>query len=92
MKTERITILGSPQFKSFLSTQARRHKMSVGEFVRSRCENRPSAEDAELEMLTEALRQSVAEAKRSLRDGLREARTVLAELQQKRKTRMAGAA
>lgn len=80
MKTERITIPGSSPFKSYLT-----------QFVRSRCENRPSASEAESQACTETLQKSIAKPKRSLRDGLREAKTVLAELRQKRKTLLASA-
>jgi hypothetical protein len=84
MKTERVTLLTSPEFKAFLATEARREKVSVAELVRSRCEGRPSADEAMLVALTAELRAAVAQAKRSLREGLAEADAVLAELRGRR--------
>ena len=46
MKTERVTLLASPKFKAFLTTEARREGVSVGELVRSRCQ--PKAGDEEV--------------------------------------------
>jgi len=86
MKTERITLLGTPQFKNFLQTEARREGKSVGELVRNRCEQRPTEEMAELQLLTRELRLRVADAKRSLRHGLREANAVLKELKGRHRT------
>jgi hypothetical protein len=84
MKTERVTILATPAFKAFLSAEAQRENVSVAELVRSRCEQRPSQDEALLVALTAELRTAVAEAKKSLRAGLAEAENVLAELRAKR--------
>jgi hypothetical protein len=84
MKTERVTILTTPAFKAFLSAEAQREKVSVAELVRSRCEQRPGQDEALLVALTAELRIAVTDAKRSLREGLREAEGVLAELRAKR--------
>ncbi len=80
MKTERVTLLTSPEFKAFLSREAKREKVSVAELVRSRCEHRPSEDDAVLVALTAELRTAVGQAKKSLREGLAEADAVLAGL------------
>jgi hypothetical protein len=85
MKTERITILATSEFKAFLSTEAAREKVSLGELVRSRCEQRPTTDMKVLKALTKTLRTSIAEAKQSLQDGLEDARTVLSELKLKHK-------
>lgn len=96
MKTERVTLLTSPEFKAFLSTEAKREKVSVAELVRSRCERRPSEDEAVLVALTLELRTAVSQAKKSLREGLAEADAVLAELRTKpptaRRTRRADGA
>lgn len=84
MKTERVTLLTSPEFKAFLGTEAARENVSVAELVRSRCEPRPSDDDVVLSALTAELRTAVSQAKRSLRDGLAEAQNVLAELRAQR--------
>ncbi len=83
MKTERVTLLTSPEFKAFLASEARREKVSVAELVRSRCEGRPSEDEAVLIALTAELRAAVSQAKRSLREGLAEAEAVLAGLRAK---------
>ncbi|MBI3156291.1 MAG: hypothetical protein HYZ20_12885 [Burkholderiales bacterium] len=80
MKTERVTLLTTPEFKAFLSREAKREGVSVAELVRARCEQRPSSDEAALQGLVAELRTSVAQAKKSLRAGLDEAETVLEEL------------
>lgn len=84
MKTERVTLLTSPDFKAFLGAEARREGVSVAELVRTRCERRPSEEEATLAALTSELNKAVRETKAALRGGLTEARSVLAELRAKR--------
>ena len=84
MKTERITLLTSPDFKAFLSAEAAREGVSVAELVRTRCERRPTDEEAILAGLTSELNKAVIEAKRSLKSGLDEAQSVLTELRAKR--------
>jgi hypothetical protein len=84
MKTERVTLLTSPDFKAFLSAEAVREGVSVAELVRTRCERRPTDEEAILAGLTVELNKAVIEAKRSLKSGLDEAQSVLTELRAKR--------
>ena len=74
----------SPEFKAFLSAEARREGVSVAELVRTRCERRPTEEEAVLAGLTSELNRAVAEAKIVLKDGLDEAQAALAELRAKR--------
>lgn len=80
MKTERVTLLTTPEFKAFLAEEARREKVSVAELVRSRCERRPSDDEAVLAALSEQLQTAVAQARRALHEGLAEAQQVLAAL------------
>jgi hypothetical protein len=80
MKTERVTLLTSPDFKAFLNAEAHREGVSVAELVRTRCERRPSDEEVMLAELTRELQRSVDVAKRSLKSGLDEAQAVLQEL------------
>ena len=81
MKTERVTLLTSPEFKLFLAAEARREGVSVAELVRSRCERPSSAkEEAELRALTAELRAAIEDARRALRSGIDEAQSVLDEL------------
>ncbi len=82
VKTERITILGSRDFKAFLNEEAAKEHISVSELVRRRCLQRPPNETDEqlfAELVAE-LRSSVAAAKRNLNKGLRDAEAVLKEL------------
>jgi hypothetical protein len=83
MKTERITLLTSPEFKAFLVAEAQREKVSVAELIRSRCEGRPSENEAGLIALTAELRTAVSQAKQSLREGLAETDAILAKLRAK---------
>ncbi len=82
VKTERITILGTPDFKDFLTREAKKEGISLSELVRQRCEKKPpSNEDEELlEALVEEVRTATARAKVSLKKGLDEAEKVLAEI------------
>jgi hypothetical protein len=84
MKTERVTLLTSPEFKAFLGAEAAREHVSVAELVRSRCQQRPSEDDAVLVALTAELRAAVVQAKKALREGLAEAEAVLGELRARR--------
>lgn len=84
VKTERVTLLTSPDFKAFLNAEAQREGVSVAELVRTRCERRPTEEEAILAGLTAELNKAVGEAKKELRSGLDEAQAVLAELRANR--------
>lgn len=84
LKTERVTLLTTRDFRSFLRDEARREGVSVAELVRERCERKPSEEEAVLAELTAKLREALAEADSSLREGLREAHSALAELRSRR--------
>ena len=84
MKTERVTLLTSPDFKAYLGTEAAREGVSVAALVRSRCERKPDVDEAMLASLAAELREAVVEAHASLRGGLAEAGAVLSELRQRR--------
>jgi hypothetical protein len=89
MKSERVVLLTTPEFKTFLTEEARREGTSVAELVRNRCQSpQASVEEQALAELTAELRRSVAAAKRSLREGLDAADAVLAELRQARGPRV----
>jgi hypothetical protein len=83
-KTERVTLLTSPDFKAFLNAEARREGISVAELVRARCERRPTEEEALLATLTVELNHAVGEARKALQAGLDEARGVLVDLRARR--------
>ena len=92
MKTERVTLLTTPAFKAFLGVEAAREGVSVAELVRSRCEQRPGAEEALLVSLAADLRRALREAQASLKGGLAEADAVLTELRARREGVVARAA
>lgn len=84
VKTERITILGSPDFKAFLSREAQKEGVSLSQLVRQRCRNKPSSRDEELlAALVNELGAATARAKLSLEKGLADAEKVLSELRGK---------
>lgn len=84
MKTERVVLLTTPEFKAHLAIVAQREGKSVAELVRSRFERSPDSDEAVLVALTKQLRTAVAAAKTSLQDGLSEAESVLSELRTKK--------
>ncbi|WP_333840946.1 hypothetical protein [Pelomicrobium sp.] len=84
MKTERISVLGSPEFKAFLTKEAQKEGISISELVRRRCERTPSEDEAILASMAAELKRAVAQAKRSLEEGLQAIRDALAEVEDKR--------
>ena len=84
MKTDRVTILTTKEFKRFLGEEAKREGVSVAELIRSRCAQKPTPDEALLAELTVKLRRSLSEAKASLREGLKEARATTARLKSNR--------
>lgn len=80
MKTERLTLLCTPEFKAFLSAEALRAGVSVAELVRARCEQRPSEEEATLRALSAELAVALKDARKSLREGLAQAGAALDDL------------
>lgn len=85
-KTERITILGTPEFKTFLTDQADAENISVSEFVRRRCVQ-PVARDEDIQTLAElvsALHVAVDAARDEMNESLDFAKDVLQELQSNR--------
>lgn len=89
VKTERITILGSPEFKAFLGKEAAKEKVSVSELVRRRCEQ-PTRDDSDelifAELVAE-LNTSVGSARKNLDKGIADAQALLDELRSRRNTR-----
>jgi hypothetical protein len=84
MKTDRVTILTTKEFKRFLGEEAKREGVSVAELIRSRCAQKPAPDEALLAELTVKLHRSLREAKASLREGLEEARATTALLRSNR--------
>jgi hypothetical protein len=88
LKSERVTLLTTKEFKRFLRDEARREGVSVAELVRIRCERKPSQDELLLSELSARLREAAKEAKIALKEGMEEANTALAELRSKRKRKL----
>ncbi len=82
VKTARITILGTPDFKAFLIQEAKKEGVSLSKLVRQRCEKKPvNSEDEELlAALVKEVGEAAARAKASLEKGLADAEQSLAEI------------
>lgn len=86
VKTERITLLTTPDFKNFLNTEANREGISVSELIRVRCTNKPTNDKDEqiLRALVEQVNESTQKAQKSLTKGLQDAEQILHELKESR--------
>jgi hypothetical protein len=84
-KTERITILGTPDFKQFLVKEAKKEGISLSSLVRRRCTQTAAGEDEELimELLAE-LKSATVRAEQSLDRGIEGMRQVLAEIRERK--------
>ena len=81
VKTERITILGTPDFKAFLAREAKKEGVSVSQLVRQRCEYAPATKDEELLLqMVAQVRDATKRAKKSLDRGIKDAERTLSEL------------
>jgi hypothetical protein len=81
IKTERITILGSPEFKNFLTKEAKKEGISVSQLVRDRCRRKAADEDEEILLsLVDEVRSTTKKAKKALDKGLKDAEMTLKEL------------
>jgi hypothetical protein len=83
VKSERVTLLATKEFKRFLGNEAKREGISVAELVRTRCQRKPQHEELILAEATLALRAALDEARSSLKEGLEAAQSVLHELRSK---------
>ncbi len=82
VKTERITILGTPDFKAFLTREAKKEGVSLSQLVRDRCRQKPASNEDEelLSLLVAEVVQATARAKVSLERGLADAEKILTEI------------
>lgn len=85
-KTERITILTTPEFKARLEHEAQLKKISVGKLIRDRFERDESVEenpdDAILAALVAEVHEATLRAQQALDKGLGEAEATLQALRQ----------
>lgn len=63
MKSERLNIPATPQFKSYVEAEAAREGISVAELIRRRVEGQLSTDEQLLVELTANLHQAVEEAR-----------------------------
>lgn len=81
VQSERITILGTPDFKAFLAKESKKEGISMSELVRRRCTQRPANNDeALLAALMDEVNKATKKATKSLEKGLSDAENVLAEI------------
>jgi hypothetical protein len=85
MKTARLQVLTTPAFRDWLRREARQAGVSVGELVRTRCEQRVGEEELALAGLTALLRKEVASARNDVKRNLGETRAILDDLRARRK-------
>lgn len=71
MKTVRITVCGSPEFKDYLASEADQEGISVSELVRRRCDRTPSDGEELLADMAAELRKATDQARVSMDEGLR---------------------
>ncbi len=86
MKTARLQVLTTPAFRDWLRKEANKAGVSVGELVRSRCEQRVGEEEAALAEMTALLRKEVTATRATVRRNLDETRAILSQLRGRRKT------
>jgi hypothetical protein len=86
MKTVRLQVRTTPAFRDWLRKVAREAGVSVGELVRTRCEQRVSDEEGVLAELTVILRKEVTATRVAVRHNLDEVEEILGELRARRKT------
>jgi hypothetical protein len=81
IKSERITILGTPDFKAFLNAEASKEGVSVSELVRGRCQAvPPSSDEIMLKELIKTANQASKRATEKLSKSISNVEAILAEL------------
>jgi hypothetical protein len=81
VQSERITILGTPDFKAFLVKEAKKEGVSMSELVRQRCIQKPADQDEELlAALVNEVNKATVKAQKSLEKGLGDAERILADI------------
>ncbi len=86
VKTERVTILTSPDFKKFLNAEAEKQGVSVSELIRVRCTSAPNNKEDEalLAVMVQNVNKSTLLADKSLSKGLKELDSALKEIRKGR--------
>ena len=86
MKTERVTLLATPDFKRFLEAEAKRQGVSMGELIRIRC-GQPSEEERLLHELAVQLHEELKETKTAIKQANANIDRAFAELEKSRRER-----
>ena len=87
VKTERLTLLTTPEFKALLAAEAASAGISVAELVRRRCQPEAGADEALLAASARELRCALGEARASVGSGIKEAEAAVCELRLRRTAR-----
>lgn len=87
VKTERLTLLTTPEFKALLAAEAASAGVSVAELVRRRCQPEAGEDEALLAASARELHRALGEARKSLGSGLKEADAAISELRLRRISR-----
>ena len=78
MKTERMTILVTPEQKHTITAKAKKLKLSAGEVIRRAVESyRSNEEEMVLNALADELERAVKEARKAIKDALSETQRTL---------------
>jgi hypothetical protein len=85
VQTERITILGSPDFKFWLEKEAEKEGISLSELVRKRCQHKANEDELLLAALVAEVKKATKKAKASLNKGIKDAEIFLSEVRKDRK-------
>ena len=84
VKSERITVLSTPEFKQFVSDEAKKEGISISELVRKRCQAVPPSDDEiALRELFVLASKATKRASESLEKGINDADAVLKKLRTK---------
>ena len=84
VKTERLTLLTTPEFKALLTAEAATAGISVAELVRRRCQPEVGEDEALLAASARELRRALGKARASIGSGLKEAEAAICELRLRR--------
>jgi hypothetical protein len=79
IKSERVTILTTPDFKKFLNAEADAQGVSVSELIRVRCTSIPASDEDEaiLAAMVEQVNKSTEVADKALTKGLKDINSAL---------------
>lgn len=85
IQTARITFLGTPNFKAWLETEADKEGISLSEFIRQRCQNKPTEDELLLKAMVLEVKKTTKNANNSLNKGLKDIEHALAEIRRSEK-------